>query len=71
VRRKLRTTLTVLRIVIGIWALLVFSSMATKINRLVDGGSQFHIGVVEGADSAPYELVELAEGSVPDRSRGA
>ena len=31
-RRKLRTTLTVLGIVIGIWALVVFSSLANKIN---------------------------------------
>ena len=31
-RRKLRTSLTVLGITIGIWALVVFSSMANKIN---------------------------------------
>jgi ABC-type antimicrobial peptide transport system permease subunit len=30
-RRKLRTALTVLGITIGIWALVVFSSMANKI----------------------------------------
>ena len=34
-RRKLRTTLTILGITIGIWALVVFSSMANKINALV------------------------------------
>ena len=34
-RRKLRTTLTILGITIGIWALVVFSSMANKISALV------------------------------------
>jgi len=32
-RRKLRTTLTITGITIGIWALVVFSSMANKIKR--------------------------------------
>jgi putative ABC transport system permease protein len=41
-RRRLRTTLTVLGITIGIWALVVFGSMANKINSIVDGGSQFY-----------------------------
>jgi len=41
-RRKLRTTLTILGITIGIWALVVFGSMANKINAIVDGGSQFY-----------------------------
>ena len=41
-RRKLRTTLTILGITIGIWALVVFSSMANKINALVEGGSQYY-----------------------------
>ena len=38
-RRKLRTTLTILGITIGIWALVVFSSMANKINSLVAGAA--------------------------------
>ena len=38
-RRKLRTTLTIIGITIGIWALVVFSSMANKINGLVGLGS--------------------------------
>ena len=38
-RRKLRTTLTILGITIGIWALVVFGSMANKINAL-GGGRQ-------------------------------
>jgi putative ABC transport system permease protein len=45
-RRKLRTALTVLGITIGIWALVVFGSMANKINALVAGGSQFYEGKV-------------------------
>jgi putative ABC transport system permease protein len=45
-RRKLRTALTILGITIGIWALVVFGSMANKINALVDGGSQFYDGKV-------------------------
>ncbi|MEW6224679.1 MAG: ABC transporter permease [Chloroflexota bacterium] len=40
-RRKLRTTLTILGITIGIWALVVFGSMANKINALVAGGSTY------------------------------
>ena len=45
-RRKVRTTLTILGITIGIWALVVFGSMANKINALVAGGSQFYDGKV-------------------------
>ena len=41
-RRKLRTTLTILGITIGIWALVVFGSMSNKINAIVDGGSTFY-----------------------------
>ena len=41
-RRKLRTSLTILGITIGIWALVVFGSMANKIDALVAGGSQFY-----------------------------
>jgi putative ABC transport system permease protein len=40
-RRKLRTTLTVVGITIGIWALVVMSSMANKISALVEGGSNY------------------------------
>lgn len=45
-RRKVRTTLTILGITIGIWALVVFGSMANKINSLVAGGSEFYAGKV-------------------------
>jgi putative ABC transport system permease protein len=41
-RRKVRTVLTILGITIGIWALVVFGSMANKINALVAGGSEYY-----------------------------
>ena len=41
-RRKLRTSLTIAGITIGIWALVVMSSMANKISSLVDGGSLYY-----------------------------
>ena len=51
-RRKLRTTLTVLGIVIGIWALVVFSSLANKINTLVGTGSDYFVGKVVVSDGS-------------------
>jgi putative ABC transport system permease protein len=41
-RRKVRTSLTVLGVTIGIWALVVFGSMANKISALVAGGSTYY-----------------------------
>ncbi len=41
-RRKLRTSLTITGITIGIMALVVFGSMANKINALVAGGSDYY-----------------------------
>lgn len=55
-RRKLRTTLTVLGIVIGIWALVVFSSMANKINELVASGSDYYVGKVVVSDGSSSGL---------------
>ena len=40
--RKLRTTLTVVGISVGIWALVVMGSMANKIGALVEGGSIYY-----------------------------
>jgi putative ABC transport system permease protein len=51
-RRKLRTTLTVLGITIGIWALVVFSSMANKINSFVASGSDYYVGKVIVSDGS-------------------
>jgi putative ABC transport system permease protein len=65
-RRKVRTTLTILGITIGIWALVVFGSMANKINALVEGGSSYYAdklslsdssGSMGGFASAPMSLV--------------
>ena len=51
-RRRLRTTLTVLGITIGIWALVVFSSMANKINSFVATGSSYYDGKVLVSDGS-------------------
>jgi putative ABC transport system permease protein len=61
-RRKLRTTLTILGITIGIWALVVFSSMANKINALVAGGSQYFAGKVLVSDASS---IGIAIGTAP------
>ena len=45
-RRKLRTGLTITGITIGIWALVVFSSMANKVDSLVGGGSAYYAGKI-------------------------
>ncbi len=51
-RRKVRTTLTILGITIGIWALVVFGSMANKISALVEGGSSYYADKVTLSDSS-------------------
>jgi putative ABC transport system permease protein len=51
-RRKVRTILTVLGITIGIWALVVFGSMANKINALVAGGSTYYADKLSLSDSS-------------------
>ena len=50
-RRPVRTTLTILGITIGIWALVVFGSMANKINALVEGGSSYYADKISLSDS--------------------
>jgi putative ABC transport system permease protein len=49
-RRKLRTVLTVAGITIGIWALVVFSAMANKIDALVTGGARYYADKVLVSD---------------------
>ena len=49
-RRKLRTTLTISGITIGIWALVVFSSMANQINGLVGMGTEFYADKITVTD---------------------
>jgi putative ABC transport system permease protein len=51
-RRRLRTTLTILGITIGIWALVVFSAMANKINGYVDSGSDYYVGKIIVSDAS-------------------
>ncbi len=51
-RRKVRTTLTILGITIGIWALVVFGSMANKITALVEGGSSYYADKVIVSDGS-------------------
>ncbi len=51
-RRPVRTVLTILGITIGIWALIVFGSMANKINALVSGGSTYYADKIELTDSS-------------------
>jgi putative ABC transport system permease protein len=48
--------LTVLGITIGIWALVVFSSMANKINSLVASGSDYYVGKVVVTDGSTNGL---------------
>jgi putative ABC transport system permease protein len=53
-RRKLRTTLTVVGITIGIWALVVFSSMANQINGLVSMGTEFYANKITVTDGVAF-----------------
>jgi putative ABC transport system permease protein len=64
-RRKVRTALTILGVTIGIWALVVFGSMANKITALVEGGSDYYAdklivsdasGSMGGFSAAPMSL---------------
>jgi putative ABC transport system permease protein len=56
-RRRVRTSLTVLGVTIGIWALVVFGSMANRVNIMVDNGRSFFengtITVWGGGGTAP------------------
>ena len=51
-RRKVRTSLTILGITIGIWALVVFGSMANKISAMVEGGSTYYADKITLSDAA-------------------
>jgi len=68
-RRKLRTSLTITGITIGIWALVVFSSLANQINGLVGMGSEYFADKIVVTDgmafgSSPMRLddVEIIAG---------
>ena len=51
-RRRLRTVLTVTGITIGIWALVVFGSMANKISAIVAIGSDYYAGKIVVTDKS-------------------
>ena len=68
-RRKLRTSLTITGITIGIWALVVFSSLANQINGLVGMGSEYFAdkivvtdGVAFGSSPMPLDDVDIIAG---------
>ena len=68
-RRKLRTSLTITGITIGIWALVVFSSLANQINGLVGLGSEYFAdkivvtdGVAFGSSPMRLDDVEIIAG---------
>jgi putative ABC transport system permease protein len=65
-RRKLRTTLTILGITIGIWSLVVFSSLANKINTFVDAGSDLYAGKIIVTDSEPFGTTPIRLSAVAD-----
>jgi putative ABC transport system permease protein len=72
-RRRLRTSLTIVGIAIGIWALVVFSSMANKVNALVEGGSQYYAdkiavsdGGIAGFGGAPMQISILDQVAAVD-----
>src|SRR3989442_7717008 len=47
-RRKLRNTLTISGIVIGVLALVTMGAMAEKFNALIDGGVAYFCGNIHG-----------------------
>ena len=51
-RRKLRTSLTILGIAVGIWALIVMIAMANKLTALVGGGATYFDNKVVVSDAA-------------------
>ena len=57
-RRKLRTALTIVGITVGIWALVVMTSMAIKIQTLVDGNITYYDGkiVVSDANTPAFQF---------------
>jgi len=65
-RRKLRTTLTVLGITIGIWSLVVFSSLANKINSFVDAGSDLYAGKIIVTDGEAFGTTPIRISAVAD-----
>jgi len=72
-RRKLRSFLTITGIAIGIMALVVFGSMANKMNALIDGGSKYYatkdvvsIGNMYTGNFQPISVADAAKISLID-----
>ncbi len=65
-RRKLRTTLTILGITIGIWALVVFSSMANRINSFVSAGSDLYAGKIIVTDGESFGTTPIRLSAAAD-----
>jgi putative ABC transport system permease protein len=65
-RRKLRSSLTILGITIGIWALVVFSAMANQINGLVGMGSAFYADKIVVTDGEAFSTspMRLADAGI-------
>jgi len=57
-RRKLRSGLTITGIAVGIMALVVFGSMANKMNALISGGSKYY------ADKAVVSVGSMYSGNI-------
>jgi putative ABC transport system permease protein len=68
-RRKLRTSLTIIGITIGIWSLVVFSSMANKINGFVAAGSDFYAGKIIVTDGESFGTSPMRLAAVGDIAR--
>jgi putative ABC transport system permease protein len=65
-RRKLRTSLTIVGITIGIWSLVVFGSLANRLNSFVDAGSGIYAGKIivtdgESFGTSPMPLAAAAD----------
>src|SRR5512136_1132574 len=65
-RRKLRSGLTITGIAIGIMALVVFGSMANKMNALISGGSKYYadkavvsVGSMYSGNFQPLSLTDV------------
>jgi putative ABC transport system permease protein len=65
-RRKLRTTLTILGITIGIWSLVVFSALANKINGFVDAGGSIYAGKIIVTDGETFGISPIRVSAVED-----
>lgn len=61
-RRKLRTSLTVFGIVIGVYALTVMGAMAEKTNAMISGGVKFYTGQITVTGKGGFGM---ANGLIP------